>query len=114
MTTEERRRRRFTEPFRQEQVAKIDAGELTISEVSRLFEVKHRSVQRWVDKYSCKKLPPTIIISSSSEVDRLKAVEKENEKLKKMIGELHIQSVYQQGVIEAAKKLLGADFEKKT
>lgn len=114
MTTEERRRRRFTESFRKEQVAKIDSGELTIPDVCRLYEVKYKSVKRWVTKFGTKKLPGTIVVSSTSEVDKVKRLEKEIESLKKLIGELHIQSVYQQGVIEFAKQKLGEDFEKKS
>lgn len=114
MTSEERRRRRFTETFRREQVTKIEAGDLTISEVCLLYQVRPYSVSKWLKKYGVQALPGPITVISASEVGRVKELEKENENLKKLIGELHIESAYQRGVIRFAKQQLGEDFEKKT
>lgn len=114
MTSKERQRRRFSETFRKEQVKRIESGELTISEVGRLYEVKPDSVRRWVEKFGRKGIPTPILITSSSEVNRLRDLEKENARLKQVIGDQQVKLLYFQQLAEIAKEQLGSDFEKKT
>ena len=113
MTVEERRRRRFSESFRKEQVQLIESGELTVTEVSRLYEVKPSSVKRWLLKYGNKKLPERIIVTSSSDYNRVVDLEKEVSRLTHLIGQQQIKLTVQNSLIELAKEKLGEDFEKK-
>lgn len=71
MTVEERRRRRFSEAFRKEQVDLIESGQLTVQEVSRLYKVKSASIKRWLIKFGKKELPSTILISKASKYNRI-------------------------------------------
>ena len=113
MTVEERHRRRFSEAFRKEQVALIEQGEVTITEVSRLYEVKCASIQRWLIKYGKQKLPERILVRSSKDIDRLGDLEKENKRLKEALGSQHLKTVYLEELLKLAKERLGEDFEKK-
>ena len=113
MTVEERRRRRFSESFRKEQVSLIESGKLTIAEVSRLYEVQIKNVKRWVERFGSMSLPQTIHITSTKDIDRLKCLESENKKLKELIADQQISLVYKNELIEVAKERLGEDFEKK-
>src|SRR6056297_2014756 len=113
MTVEERQRRRFTEAFRKDKVTKIESGELTVAEVSRLYEIKPDNVRRWLKKYGRKKLPEPIIISSASEYNRIDNLKKENSHLKQVIGDQQVEMIYLRGLIELAREQLGEDFEKK-
>ena len=113
MTTEERRRRRFSESFRKEQVKLIESNQLTILEVSRLYEVKTDSVRRWVKKYGVKTYPSQIIISSPKEIDKLKEIKKENQQLKEIIADQQIKIIYYDKLMDFVKEKLGDDFEKK-
>lgn len=113
MTTEERRRRRFSEEFRKEQVLLYEQGELTISEISRLYEVRYNSVRKWVEKYGKKDYRSTIHISSKKEVDRVRDLEKQVRELKQIIGEQQVELLYKSKLLELAKEHLGEDFEKK-
>lgn len=114
MTTEERRRRRFSEIFRKEQVQLIESEQLTIGEVSRMYQVKRDSIRRWLLKYGNKPIPERIIVQSKGDYNRLNELEKENRKLKELLGEQHVKLVYHQKLNEIAKERLGSDFEKKT
>ena len=78
MTTEERRRRQFTEDFKKSQVKLIEAGSLTVSEVSRLYEVRRNNVYNWVSKYGSKPPLKPIVVSDGSEINKLKELEKES------------------------------------
>ena len=113
MTVEERRRRRFTESFRKEQVEKIESGELSVEEVSRLFEIQQKNVRRWMKKYGKRKLPASIVISTSKEYNRVKDLEKEVEKLKQIIADQQIELIKTKSVVLLAEEKLGTSFEKK-
>lgn len=114
MTVEERRRRRFSVEFRKEQVALIESGEVTISEVSRMYEVKPASIKRWLVKFGRKPIPEPIIIQSKKDYNRLFELEKENKRLKELIGDQCIKLTFQEKLLEIAKEQLGSDFVKKT
>lgn len=113
MTVEERRRRRFSESFRREQVELIESGKATIQEVSLLYHVKVFNVRRWVKRYGKKPLPQPILITNAREIDRMKELEKENRKLYELIGKQQAELLYQKALVKLAKERLGEDFEKK-
>ena len=113
MTVEERRRRRFSEEFRKEQVRLIESGQRTIAEVSRLFEVKADSVRRWVKKYGVNDPFQSVVIQTQAEVNRIKDLEAKTAHLKEVIGEQQVELLYLRECLCLAKERLGADFEKK-
>jgi len=113
MTVEERRRRRFSDAFRKEQVALIESGELSVADVGRLYEVQTKNVRRWVDRFGKKPLPPTIHITSVKDIDRLKSLEAENSKLKGLIADQQLSLIYNEELLKIAREKLGDDFEKK-
>lgn len=113
MTVEERRRRRFSESFRKEQVKLIESGELSVAEVSRLYEVKTDNVRRWIKKFGKKPLPEQIIVTSSSEYSRIKDLEIEVKRLHELVGKQQVELIYKTELIKLAKERLGEDLEKK-
>jgi transposase-like protein len=113
MSIEERRRRRFTETFKQEQVSLIESGKITQAQVSRNYDVRVNCVRGWVDKYGKNRKKGLILIGSAQDYDKLAEVEKENKRLKEFIGEQHIELVYLKKLVEMAKEKLGDDLEKK-
>lgn len=113
MTVEERRRRRFSEKFRKEQVTMIESGQLKISEVCRLYEVKPESVKRWLDKYGTKERPGLVVIQTQAEVNRIKELEKQASRYREVIGEQQVELLYLRECLALARERLGEDFEKK-
>ena len=113
LTLDERRKRRFTELFKKEQVALIDRGETTVSEIARLYQVKNQNVWNWVRKYSKSAVAEPLIVGSRNDYDHLRVVERENKSLKQFIGEQQIRIVYLEELLSLAKERLGNDFEKK-
>ena len=113
MTVEERRRRRFSEEFRKEQVSLIESGQRRIREVCRLYEVKYDSVKRWLDKYGTKDRADQIVIQTQAEVNRIKELEKQSSRYKEVIGEQQLELLYLRECLTLARERLGEDFEKK-
>jgi transposase len=113
MTTDERRRRRFSEEFRKDQVRLIESGKTTIGQVAKLYQVKSQSVRAWLVRFGKKGLPDRILVSTAKEFDRISDLEKENRKLLELIGKQQVELLYKDGLIRLAKERLGQDFEKK-
>jgi transposase-like protein len=113
MTVEERRRRRFGEEMRKQIVRLIESKELTLVEAGRVYEVKPASIKRWILKYGKGDYPKPILVQGMKDVNRLRDLEKENRRLKEMIGSQQVQLVYLGEVVKLAKEHLGEDFEKK-
>jgi transposase-like protein len=113
MTTEERRRRRFSEEFKKAQVELIESGKATITQIGKMYQVKPDNVSRWVKKYGLRDLPKKIVISHGEEFDRIRELERENQKLLEQIGRQQVALVYKTELIRLAKERLGDDFEKK-
>lgn len=114
MTSEERRRRRFSKKFREEQVKLIESGQLSVQDVSRLYEVKAQNVRLWLKKFGKQELPGRILVSHSSEVNRIRDLEKELVCVKLLYGESQVEIAGLRAEVELAKQLLGEDFTKKT
>ena len=113
LTTEERRKRRFTDSFKKEQVALIDRGKTTVAEIARLYQVKSQNVWNWVRKYSKSAVAEPLIVGSRDDYDHLRVLERENKSLKQYIGEQQMRVVYLEELLSLAKDRLGNDFEKK-
>lgn len=114
MTTEQRRRRRFTESFRMEQVELIESGKATQAEIARRYEVRTNSVLRWVNKYGkLKREVGLTTVGSSKDFDRLTEIEKDYKSLQLLFGEQQIQLIRLRKLLDLAKEELGGDFEKK-
>lgn len=114
MTREERRRRRFSMEFKKQQVELIESGKVTVAEVSALYEVGQNSVYRWLKAFGDKKSHATILVTDGSEYKRVQRLEKEVEKLTKIIGEQQVELLYNKQLVAIAEKKLGDDFKKKS
>ncbi len=114
LTTEERRRRRFSESFRKARVKEIEKGLVRISDVSRLYEVKMSSIQGWLKKYGTKERPGIIMVETTDDINRLKAQEEEIKRLKEIIADMHLKSLETTEYLAIAKEKLGENFLKKT
>ncbi|MBK8701408.1 MAG: transposase [Saprospiraceae bacterium] len=102
LTQEERRRRRFSESFRKQQVSLIDQGVKTVVQVSHEYQVKSDSVRLWVSKYGTKEQPKTILIQTEDDVNRIKALEKESSHLKQVIGSQQVELIYLREILTIA------------
>jgi transposase-like protein len=113
MNKEERKRRRFSEPLKRELVGLIEAGQLTVKDVSINYEVTSWNVRLWIKKYGKSPLPERIIIQSSSEVNVVKDLKNQINDLKLILADKTLEIHMIKSTIELYRRQYGVDLEKK-
>lgn len=79
-----RNRRSFTIGFKEQIVAEVKSGVLTVNGASRKYELSYSTVERWIQRFNEGKLSG----KAAAEDVMLRA---ENERLKAKVGELTMQ-----------------------
>ena len=106
---------RYSEAFKLTVVSELGSGKLkSISEAQRRYGITGATtVQRWVKKYGKTQcLPRVIRVEIPDEKDRLKTLQKENDRLKKTLAETHMRAVLYESWFEIACREFGvADIE---
>ena len=108
-----KRIRTFSPEFKKEKVALIEEGEMTVIQLSRLYNVSRQAVYIWIAKYG--KLPRTerVVVEKKSESKKNIELLKKIEELERIIGKQQVELLYKEKVIELGSELLGSDIEKK-
>jgi transposase-like protein len=114
LSREERRRRRFSEAFRKEQVAFIAGGLKTVSQVCQECQVSRNAVRRWIATFGKEALPKMILDQTEGDLNRIQHLEKEKSYLKQVAEDQQVEILYLRQVLALAKEHLGQDFEKNT
>jgi len=108
-------RLRYSEAFKLKVVDEIEKGKLTISEASRLYEIKGgNTIYHWIRKYGRNHLiSRTVRIEMKNEKDIIRAKDEKIRELEKALASTTVQNLCQKYYIEAVDSRL-TDEEKKT
>ena len=113
-TFDQRRVRYFGEKFKKDVVRKIERNELSVLEVSILYEVSRTSVYKWVYKYS--KLYQKgykQFIEPMSSTKKIKDLQTRIKDLERIVGQKQIKLDYLEKLIEISEKDYDIDIIKK-
>lgn len=111
---EERRRRIFSEEFKQKKVREIEQKITTIAEVSRQYEVRENSVLRWIKKYSANyKKQIRLIVEPESDTRKILELKARIAELERLVGQKQIQIEFKDKMIELAEEEYSIDIKKK-
>jgi transposase-like protein len=114
LTTEERKRRQFSESFKRKKVQEIESGQTKIAELCKQYDTNRSSVYKWLNKYgNMKTKKERLVIENESDTKQIMALKKENAHLKMIIGEKQIQIDFKDKMIEIAEDHYGVDIKKK-
>ena len=80
-------RRKFEADFKRQVIVQVEAGELTLAQAARYYQLAHSVLERWRAQYRNNQLTP-------ARTARECQLEAENEKLKSKIGDLVMQVEY--------------------
>ena len=108
-----RERRYFSEDFRRARVKEYDAGQTSVSEICRAYQVSSTAVYKWIHKYSAHYEKAIVKVTElKSETKKRLNLEKKVTELEQIIGQLHVQNQYYQKLLEMIQEHYNVDFEK--
>jgi transposase-like protein len=107
-------RRVFSESYKREQVALIEKGEITVSQLGRMLGMKSPNpIYLWVKKYGKKPITETVVVESQSDFLRLKQLEKQLKEAEQLIGRQQIQIQFYEEIIDEVETHYGENPLKK-
>lgn len=113
-STEERRRRTFSEEFKIKKVREIEQKITTIAQVSRQYEVRDSNVSKWMVKYGQNYMKGVkVIVESESDTMQIATLKARLAELERIIGQKQVQLDFKEKMIELAEEVYGVDIKKK-
>jgi transposase len=113
-SSQERQRRNFSTEFKIRKVREIEQKITTISEMSRIYQVRTNSIYKWLDKFGAKdKKPERTIVESLSDTRRIAELEQRIAELERTVGQKQMQLEFKDKMIELAEATYGVDIKKK-
>ena len=109
-----RQARIFSEPLKKKAVKDIESGKMSVSAVSRDYQVCIQSVYNWLNKYS-RHLQSSrrIVIEMDSETNKSKELQKRIKDLEAAFGRKQLEIDYLNKMIEIGSEETGVDLKKK-
>lgn len=114
-STEERRKRTFSEEFKRKKVREIEQKITTISEVSKAYEVRYHSVYKWLKKYGTQQSEKGVRVIVECESDTRKNLELQAKvaDLERIIGQKQVLLDFKDKLIDLAEEMYQIDIKKK-
>lgn len=113
MGNSEKSRRVFSDAFKREKVSMIENKEITVLQLSRLYEVSSTAIYKWRRKYGTQSRSERIVVEKESEGKKTEQLLFKLKEREQVIGSQQIEIRYLKEVIKYWSKDLGIDLEKK-
>jgi transposase len=114
LTIRERQNRYFSEDFKRKKVSELDRNLITISELSRQYQVNRAAVYKWIYKYSAmRKKGLKQVVEAKSDSRKLLQMKEEIKELQRIIGEKQMKIDFQEKMISLAETAYKIDIKKK-
>jgi len=106
--------RHFSEAFKIEKVKLIEDGQITVLQLSRIYQVTDAAIYKWIRKYSTRitKAERIVVEKESEGAKTIELLEKLAE-LERKVGQKQLQIDYLEKVIELGSEEVGFDIKKK-
>ena len=114
LSPEERLARRFSDNFKQSKVREIERGTVTVSQISRQYEISRPAVYGWLSTFgSMKDKKERLIVESDSDTKQLLELKKKVAELERIIGQKQVLLDFKDKMIDIAEQTYGVDIKKK-
>ena len=114
LSTSERRKRIFSEDFKQKKVREIELKITTIAEVSKQYQIRQNNVSKWIKRYSTSyKKGVRLIVEMESDTKKLIALQAKIAELERIIGQKQLVIDFQSKMMDLAEQEYGIDIKKK-
>lgn len=114
MGKEVKRIRSFSTEFKKEKVKQIDEGKITVTQLSRIYEVSATAVYKWIRQYSrYSGQNEKVVVEKLSEGAKTIELLKKIAELEQLVGQKQVELEYLKKVIEFGSELTDTDIKKK-
>lgn len=108
-----RTNRVFSEEFKKSKVKEIVEKQITVNQLSRLYEVSRTSVYKWIYKYSPNyQKKTTLVVEMESESYKTKRLQQQVAELERIIGQKQLEIDFLEKQLEIGSEELGFDLKK--
>jgi Transposase. len=109
-----RQTRYFSEDFKKNKVKELEKNLVSISEISKTYEVSRAAIYKWVYKYSIMaKKDVRQVIEAKSDTNKIRILEEKIKELERIVGQKQILLEFKDKMIEIAETTYGVDIKKK-
>jgi transposase len=110
-----RKKRAFSQAFRDEVIKLFESGKYSILQLSRLYGLSQNIIYVWIYKYSTfNKKGYRIIEMKQSDTSKLKALQQRVQELERALGQKQIKIDFLEEMINVAQEELNIDIKKKS
>jgi len=111
---EQKKIRHFSEAFKIEKVKMIEKGQVTVLQLSRIYQVTDAAIYKWIRKYSTRiSKAERIVVEKESEGSKTIELLQKLAELERKVGQKQLQIDYLEKVIELGSEEVGFDIKKK-
>lgn len=106
--------RHFSKAFKHEKVKMIENKEVTVKQLSRIYEVSETAVYNWIHSYSTKiGKSERVVLEKESEGAKALALMKQVAELERKVGQKQLEIDYLKKLLELGSAEVGFDIKKK-
>ena len=105
--------RTFSSTFKKEKVKEIEEKQITVLQVSRLYNVTRGAVYKWIERYGNLPKGERMVIEKDSEAQKTEKLMKKVAELEQLLGKKQVEIEYLKKVIEIGSEEVNVDIKKK-
>jgi transposase len=106
--------RYFSEEFKRQKVREIEKNQVSISELTKAYQLSRTSIYRWIFKYSKMiKKGERQIVEQKSDTRKIQELRERIRELERVVGQKQLLIEFQQKMIELAEETYEVDIKKK-
>jgi len=105
--------RTFSTDFKKEKVALIERGKITVSQLSKIYEVTPAAIYKWLRKYSQIAPNERVVVEKLSEENKNLELMNRIRELEQVLGRKQLKLDYYESIIEELNEQQGEDVTKK-
>jgi transposase-like protein len=105
--------RTFSVEFKKEKVVAIEQKQITVAQLSRMYQVSRTSVHKWVRAYGQAGKGERIVIEKESEAKKTENLQNKVAELERLLGQKQVEVEYLKKVIEVGSEEFKVDIKKK-
>lgn len=108
----ERMKRSFSENFKREKVRLIERGSVTVTEISKMYDVSATSIYRWLSRFGTKPKIERLIVEQKSETKALLDMQKRLAEMERLLGQKQIEIEFYKKMIDIAEDQYDIEIKK--